>query len=480
MNLPLKTSERTIYWAMAFFAVAFFCFPSNNMSPDAITYAADVKYGNDIFTPHHLIFNAMHWCIYRFVLLFCSGADVLCVMHCTTAVISLLTLFATYKTLRLITDTPVATALTIFTGCCFGFLRYTFECEVYVTPILFSVASSYWFIRYLKDDKLWQIVLTGLLASVAVLFHQIHLFWGIGLFAGLIIAKRYKGAAVYAACTLSVLVVYSIVLVCYAGQEWSVENLIKYIASYYFSDSAAKSGIGVKNFVMTPVSFVRTFLQVHGDIAIQTRLQPTLIVVFIILPLLVFQFLKFIEKTTVSATPGITVAWTHAIIFILQLLFAIYSDGNMEFMVMLPFALVIIVASTLKPSVKHTIGIAVLMFVWNFSFAVWPNFHYNQYNTEAVAEYVHAHPQYEMVALNAGAVGAVNYLEYGEYDLDRVIYLERAKSGKEYITDIIDRPIPFSRQKFLESTSGDFEIKDTVATINADYGTYHLFRVICK
>jgi len=465
---------------MAFFAITFFFFPSNNMSPDAITYAADVKYGYDIFYPHHLLYNAMHYCIYRFVLLFCSGADIVCVMHCTTAIISLLTLFITYKTLRLITDTPAATALTIFTGCCFGFLRYTLECEVYVTPILFSVASSYWFIRYLQDDKLWQVVLTGLLASVAVLFHQIHIFWGIGLFAGLLIAKRYKGTAIYAICTLSVVVVYSIVLVCYAGQEWSIENLFRYIASYYFTDNATESGIGVKNFVMTPVSFVRTFLQVHGDIAIQIRLQPTLIVVFIILPHLIFQFLKFIEKTTVSATPSITVAWTHAIIFILQLLFATYSDGNMEFMVMLPFALVIIVASTLKPSVKYTIGITILMFVWNFSFAVWPSHHYNQYKSEEFVKYLHSHQNESAIACNVPLIRSINYLMYGEQKCDRVDYLEKAIKGREYITDNIDRPLPFSRQKFLEKTSGNFEIKDTVTTINADFGTYHLFRVIAK
>lgn len=479
MNKALTVSNKTIYWTMALFAIAFLCFPSNNMSPDAIAYAADVKYGVEIFYPHHLLFNAMHWCIYQLSMIVCN-ANVVSVMHLTTAIISICTLYVTYKTLNLITDASIATALTILAGCCFGFLRYTFECEVYVTPILFSMASSYYLIRYLQDDRIWQIILTGIFASIAVLFHQIHLFWGIGLFVGLIIAKKYKGMAIYAICTLSVIAVYSIILVCYVGQEWSIENLFKYIASYYYSDNAVKSGIGVKLFLMAPISLFRTFMQVHGDILIQTKLQPALFAFFAIIPLLIFLFVRFIKETTLNNKPEVTVAWTHITIFTLQLLFAIYSDGNMEFMVMLPFALVIIVAATLKPSIKYVLALALSMFAWNFAFAVWPNFHYNQYKTEEFVDYIHSHPSESVVAYNACLVRSIYHLEYGECDLDRVVCLEKVVNEKVYITDLVDRPIPFSRQKFLEQTSGIFDIKDTVATIEADYGTYHLFKVVCK
>lgn len=465
---------------MAFFAIAFCCFPSMNMSPDAITYAADVKYGNDIFTPHHLLYNALHWCFYNLALLFNPHAYVVDIMQLVTAVISVLTLGVTYKTLCRITDNKTSLAFTIFIGCCFGFIRYSLECEVYVTPILFSVWSSYWFVRYLKEDKTWLVILTGVFASIAVLFHQIHIFWGIGLFAGLLIAKRYKGTAIYAICTLSVLICYSIVLVCYEKTGWSVENLFKYLASYYYSDGAANGGIGVKNFIMTPISLVRTFLQVHGDMTILLKMSPVLYAVFAIIPLLVFLLVKFIKSASVRAERDMVIVWTHVIIFALQFLFAVYSDGNAEFMVMLPFAMMIVLAALLNVSAKFTVTIAAAMFVWNFAFAVWPNNHYNKYKVEEFVEYIHSHPDENIIALDAATCGSINYLWYGEYDIDRVIYIENAKKGEIYITDMVDRPVPFNRQKFTEQTSGDFEVLSTVDTICADYGTYHLFKVKVK
>jgi len=467
-----------IYWALLFFALLFICFPSHNMTSDAIAYAADVKWGLDIFSPHHLLFNALHWCCYSLVRLICADVDVMSVMLKITAIFALGCIWMTYITLRKITNTSASATLAILAGCCFGFLRYTLEPEVYVIPIFFSIASSYWFIRYIEENKIYEVVVMGILASIAVLLHQIHIFWGIGLFIGLMMTKRYKAVIIYSLCTLSVLVVYSIVLVTYVGEAWSIENLFHYIASYYYTSAAEHDGIGLKNLLMSPISFVRTFIQVHGDIAIKLRLAPVLYAVFAILPLLGYGVYMFFKRSRLCEHIHKDIAWVHALIFILQLAFAVYSDGNNEFMVLLPFVLVIVVAAIWYVPIPHTLLIAGCILVWNFAFAIWPDHHYNHYNEEEIADYLYTHPSEKLIPTTC-TINSFYYIKYGEPNLTSLIKMDQVNPHDTYITDLIDRPNPFSRHKFLDSIPSNLVVLDTVATIHADYGQYHLFRVKC-
>jgi len=472
----LLSANSLFYLVLLFLTILFICFPSHNMTLDAISYAADVKWGRDLFYPHHLLFNALHWCCLSLVRLAYAEADVLSVMLKVMAFFAIGCIWMNYKTLQRITTDSAAATLSILAACCFGFLRYTLECEVYVIPIFFSMASSYWFIRYIKECKIYQVVLMGIFASIAVLFHQIHIFWGIGLCIGLIASKQYKATIIYSVCTLSVLVVYSIVLVKCLDETWSINNLFHFLASYYYTSAASESGIGLKNLLMSPISFVRTFIQVHGDIAIKLRLSPCLYATFAIIPLLGYSVYMFIKKGHLREQIYKNIAWPHITIFILQLLFAVYSDGNNEFMVLLPFVLTIIIASSWEITLPHTLLIAGCLFVWNFAFAIWPDHHYNYYNEEYMADYLYTHPTEEMVTMTETIYG-IYYYKYGEADLKRLIKVKESKPNNIYITDLIDRPMPFNRQKFIHTTPTNFVILDTIVTIDADYGQYHLYRV---
>ncbi len=230
---------------MAFFAVAYLFLPSHNMTADAISYAADVKYGTDLLLPHHLLYNAFMWVLYKFVTALGVSVEVVSFMCCVNAIFSLATLAVLYMTIKRISTQQTALASMVFAGSCFGFLRYTLECEVYIPPLFFSMVSSYFFVRYASECRIWQVLAMGLMASLACLFHQVHLFWGVALFIGIAWLKRYRDIFVFASVTLTVPLVYAVVVFVRDGFLTS-DNLMQYIAYYYYTPASKVSGIGFK------------------------------------------------------------------------------------------------------------------------------------------------------------------------------------------------------------------------------------------
>lgn len=463
--------------AMAFFAIAYLFLPSQNMSADAISYAADVKFGYDLLQPHHLLYNGFMWLLYRPIEALGIGIGTAAFMCCINALFSLSTLAMLYATIKRIATEQTALALMVFAGSCFGFMRYTFECEVYIPPLFFSIVSSYFFVRYSTENRLWQVLFMGLAASLACLFHQVHLFWGIALFIGIASLKRYRDLCIYAAVTIIVPAVYAFVVFLQDGYL-TLDNFLRYIAYYYYTPASEVSSIGLKNLIMTPISFVRSFIQLHGDIAIQLSLKPYLYVLVVALPIAaIYLLVKLVRSFSARRDGNRAVIVAHSAAFLLQLLFAIYSDGNMEFMVMLPFALVIILSQCYNLSNRYVAWLASVILAWNLTFAVLPNHFYNQYNTVKVVEYLHEHADANMIAYDAPTVRALYCLKYGESETDHVYELGKA-SGGEFVTDMIDRPTPFNRMQLVTDTQKEnIVIVDTLQTIVADYGNYHLYKI---
>lgn len=461
---------------MVFFAIAYLFLPSQNMSADAISYAADVKYGTDLFRPHHLLYSAFMWFLYQFVTALGVSVEVVSFMCCVNAIFSLATLAVLYMTIKRISTQQTALASMVFAGSCFGFLRYTLECEVYIPPLFFSMVSSYFFVRYVSEGRVWQVLAMGLMASLACLFHQIHLFWGIALFIGIAFLKRYHDLCIYAAVTLIVPATYALVVFLQDGYL-TFDNFSHYIAYYYYTPASDVSGIGLKNLIMTPISFVRSFIQLHGDIAIQLSLQPFLYVFAVVLPIAaIYLLVRLVRSSSARRDGNRAVIVAHLAAFLLQLLFAIYSDGNMEFMVMLPFALLIILSLSVRLKNRYVIMLSCLMFVWNMFFAVIPNHFYNQYATEKLSEYVHEHPDAEVVAYDALTVRALCHLNYGDRE-SLNCYSPGSLPSNVFVTDIIDRPTPFNRMRFVNDIEKNYIVLDTLQTIEADYGNYHLCKI---
>ena len=461
---------------MLMLSACYLFFPSNNPSCDAINYAADVKYATDLFWPHHLIHNAFHFCVYEFCGIFCSDVDAMALMNVVTALFAIATLLVSWRILIRLTEESTAKALVLLLGACFGFMRYSVQCETYIIPIFFSVAASYFFLRAVRDNRLLFAFASGIMSVMACLFHQVQIFWTIGLLLGLLFSRHYRESIVYAVTLLVVPLIYSLVFVLYGGNEWSVSNIFRYALSYYFTESAS-SGIGWKNLLITPISFVRCIIQVHGNFVILLRMMPWLYALFILIPLMayvVYRIIRLGQKMINDRLFG----FVHLGIFVFQFAFACFSDGNTEFMVMLPFAFAFGLASVYYMPARSMVIFAVSLFVWNFCWSILPENIYSYYNENAVVEYLKCNNNVKFIAVDEHTVENLYYYRYGELADDRIFGLGDEIPNSEYVTDVPERPLPLNRNSMLNDLSADcFVNAKPIKKIEADFGDYHLFDV---
>ena len=297
----MKISNLFKIGALLIVLVIYFLFPNNNLSVDSLDYGSSVKYGVDLFSPHHLLYNYFNFVLFSVIKVVLPAIDALKFMQFTNALFTVLSLLLLRKLiLKLTNDKDKADIWTFFVATCFGVMRFAVEAETYVMPIFFSIISSYYYFNYLRNKRLINILLCSIFISVACLFHQIHLFWGIGLFFGLLFFGKTNHVLVFSGTTLLVPFVYSLVLVIHYQINFSFENLVRFLGDYYFSDNADVK-IGLINLIITPITFFRTFFQVHGVVAEVLRLIP---IFFIIIPIVLFiifsGFIKLIKTASFS------------------------------------------------------------------------------------------------------------------------------------------------------------------------------------
>lgn len=487
-NIKSDISQYVFYLIMVIIVFVYLFFPGNNpFSEDSISYANNVKYGEDLFKSHHLLYNAFNYYLFTSLKLLTPSLDAYRFMQLVNGVFGLLCLFVFRKiVIQLSGDIIKANIWTFFTASCFGVMRFSVEIETYIIPIFFSLLSSLFYFKFLKTEKICYILFCSLMASTACLFHQIHLFWGIGLFVGFLTTRKIKQIISYALPTVSVLIVYSIVMTFYTEMEFSLANLWLYLADYYYSVDA-EIGIGLSNFILTPISFFRTFFQVHGIIVDILHLMPlcwmVIPIVLIFVGFGVFS-LKGL-KTKQLYLSKCKFETTHLLIFILQFTFAFFSEGNAEFMVMLPFLIPMFIHSFLDFDLKVIKYFSIGMLIWNFCFSVFPNHYFDYYNDSQLLCVIKENPDKAFILLQRNVVLEKYYYYTGDYEDDRLIHsyreddILRLKSeNKTFYTDFLSKKMPLNRDKIIHDWKYDhlFLVKH-IKRINADLGTFFIDEV---
>lgn len=450
MNQSFLTSRRFAVGVIMALCLLYCLLPSANCSGDALCYAADARYGNNLFQPHHLLYTAFNY------VLFYGNANALRLMALLNALFAGGSLLVLY--LLLAHNRPQSSLFallgTLLVGASFGFMRFSVESEAYIIPIFWSLLATYCFNRFLSQNVMRWVLLSALFASIAVLFHQIHLFWGMALFIGFFL-KNKKSVLLFALVTLIVPVAYMAVVVACNGEECSLSNLWNYLTFFYHSSKGHMS-VSTVNLLLTPISMVRTMLQVHGNLLqlFQNFWWIRLVAVLGVLALLYsLRYVRSIRfQKPVLSTEHIF-EWTMALAFVLQLFFAFLSDGNAEFMVMLP-ALFVLACSLFVKSVNVLFPTFIVAgcFLWNMAVAIIPQHVYNYYNPEAVVSFVNQKGNCRFWSADYLTVVNRNYYDTG-IDMDpRYIVTSSASLTDSLLmdsipvyTDAITYPCSFSR-----------------------------------
>lgn len=465
--------------------------PNNNSTLDAYDYAGSVKYGIDLFHPHHLIFNAFFRVIHTSILGIGVQVEPLRLIKTTNALFAIGTLALTLGILKRECGTKKAKVLTSIIACSFGMMRFATEAETYIIPIFFCVLSSLFFLTSTEKGKERHVLPCAISSATAMLFHQTAIFWGIGIFIGYLLHKKRRHTVIYAVVMLVVPLAYTAALVWDQRIDFSLGNLMRFVTNYYHSDSADIS-IGWVNFLLTPISLARTFIQIHGNIPTIFSVRPIyLIFVAFALTFLILAIRTRIKGGTTWVIPSIRKIGmgkfesSHLIAGILSLSFAFFSHGNAEFMVMLPFCAAFAFHSLMEEENTPTyILLAYAIGCWNIGSGILPNHLMDYYHDEEVIDHIETHPDAVYLLTDKNIIRNKYFYKKGEeppailirYDKKEVrkLILEEAQKGKRTFTDVDTKNIPLSRTSILDQPAIRYRIIRHDKKIAGDLGAYYI------
>ena len=378
------------------------------------------------------------------------------------------------------TDKKTYAFILLFLGSCFGFLRFATDAESYIIALFFALWGS----KVIFSGE--KIILASLLLSISALFHQIFVFWWIGL--GIYIwwnyeQHRLKSSIKYISVALIVPVVYFIV---FRFTKNDCDNLLEFIFHDYVKNPSIFISLNSTIFLMTPISLIRTFIQVHGYLSPFLHkyfwaLIPAVIAgIFFLIGL--FRLKGSITKKSATAQEH-KYAYSHLLIFALQLLFAAISNGNAKFMFMAPFVLAVFFfvkyAIKFSPVFYFSIGI----FLWNLSLAAIP-LHFLQTSAdEPMAKYIELHPdksyffpKYERldVLLDYQLPDKKFNIYHSKAELDSLIH-----TGNTVLTNAVNNTVIVSRGSMLDNNTDLFSnyTVNIVDSINYNLGTLYISSV---
>ncbi len=496
MVFPKKVKWLTIYSLLFFISLFYYFYPTNNSSLDAYNYAGCIKYGENLFFAHHLFYNAFLYLVLNpFTYLF--DIEVLILLKIINSSFVLFSLFLLYKILKNIQiNENEIFAIIISLSFSFTLWRYGTENETYIIPISLSLLASLNFqlFQFYKKNK--YIFISGFFAAFACLFHQIHFFWWLGLLIGIYLSQnKIKTLLIYILPALIVPISYILVIKFYNNQSLNHLNFIHFILHDYFAGTA-KLQFGWKNIFLTLVSTFRLMFQAHPIIVKLINISYLYILPFILLLFLIFYliflFLKkklFIKKTNSSPLFG----HIHILIFFFHFLFALYSMGNNEFMIVLPFLFIISFLSFFQIQRKFLITLSLTLFIWNFSYGIFPNKKYSFYESEKLIHFIQ-HNESELFIVGNQFIINQYYYFTGKDNFKNIIFEGKIKSFSEFkntiknrsyfYTDLIEKPQLFDRASIVSNKSYTIDFKEfkkeKVITMNGLYGKTILYKVYLK
>jgi len=470
--------------------VLYIIFPTNNSTLDAYGYATSIKYDVDLFEPHHLLYNAFQYIISKILLSLGLNFDVLSMTKVVNSIFQFFNLYISYQIFKLFkTDKSEIILYILIIGFSYSSIRFGTENENYIIPITFSLLASYFYLRFIKTESVRMIFYSGLFASIASLFHQIHFFWWFGIFIGVVLyIKKWRFVFYYIISAIIVPIIYLAVIYFYKNEAININNIFHFVFHDYYTGTA-KSEFGINNFIFIIISSVRTFFQVHPVIFSLIKENYFFILPILILPILLFILIKLLFKKRLFLTTTTTTIFvkSHIIIFIIHFLFSFYAVGNVEFMVMLPFLMFISIFKYYKINKLFLKVFTVSLLIWNFSYGLLANNMFKFYNDNILIDFIISHPN-DVFFVSEHTV--INKYSYKTGNID-VKYIKRKKTinsikalkkinSREYFyTDIINKPQILNRASMLNTNKINFlnNKKELIKTYKGLYGKSYIYKV---
>lgn len=347
-------------------------FKSNNIGIDGYYFLAQWKYQRDVFEPHHLLHHWIYKVLGNFIneIIYAKVSEVEIIDYqgiyqIFNSFFWALSLIILKKLRELITGKKE-----YFTFWLVGFsgvgLRYATDVEVYIFPFFLSLLGTYKVFRFFQNHQLHDFILGSLLIHFAILNHQIQWVWWLVItyFLYQKYSKNLPLMGIYLLFSLSVPLIYWLVAMHKGLGFWE-------FCLHDYLHGSANLNFSWKSIFLTFINIYRTFLffneaffQLNKNLlmnAVTFMMGFTFIISCVLFVKKIhnqFQFHEF-----------------QKIIFYLlmaYLLFALISHGNYEFMVCLPFFIVLLLPNISKISFNLKKVILISLFLWNGIFLLIP------------------------------------------------------------------------------------------------------------
>lgn len=465
--------------------ILYLVLPTANSTSDAMGYATGSEIG-----PHHLLFDQI--CVWINALCGFVPITTLAVMKGLNAILGMCCLWLVFKVLK---DSGVNRTgyWVLLCGACFGFFRFTTENEAYILPLAFAL-SGIWLFQFFTSTQKMRYLFAGFgCLSLAVLSHQSYVFFYAAFAIGYLFTS-YKKTSYWMAVLLPVLVVSAI--------YWlAAHNNHQILFHWIFQD--VHEGLvvlspGLINFKFTAIGLFRTVFQLHGSLPFLLNAFPIIYAAIALSIFLliygVFLAIKTAKLSHFQYPKPLQIGILLAGIF--HLIFAWFSVGNAEFMVMLPFLIVLFIAPKIYLTSRALGSIAWAVLLWNLSVFIVPAALVDFENRSAMKAIAHKY-QYD-IFISHNAIELRNYLELysdtGKHipcsnPLPYHIRKSPADAGtgfalpkiKYVYTDCIEYPEPLNRHSMLNGKQNDQFFfpypKTAVDSFQNFYGMVRIYRI---
>ncbi|MGI4875677.1 MAG: hypothetical protein ACRYFX_31355 [Janthinobacterium lividum] len=376
---PAQRSQYQTAAVIALLTALCLALPTHNPTGDAWYYAACSRWGQELWQPHHLLYNSIGWAWLQLV--GGTGPAAITWLQALNALALGGSLWALAGVLRRAGVAPAAVpAWLLLTGSCFGLLRFATENETYVQPLLLSLLGSLawvWALVAPTRRQLGWLALAGLLAATACLVHQLMVWWWLGLLLGLRPWRGWPALLAAVAYALPALVVPAAYALAAPAGTVGVVGLVRFALHDYLTGGATLEA-GGKLPVLTAINLVRTVGQMHGNMLPLLRHWPLLLgtVALACLALGVYALLGLRRPKPTHTLPAtqLLTRRVHGGIWLVQFFFSYIAGANSEFMVMLPALAAVALAggwlAAWPPRRVAALGTALL--AWNLAFGLVP------------------------------------------------------------------------------------------------------------
>ena len=448
------------YLAVIGFAVLYIFFLSNNPTSDSYSYAYSSLHGEELLRPHHLLYCWVCRLIYS--LFAFTNIEPITIFQTFNALMACGTLLVLRRIIKRVNrnENFIFSAI-LFCGACFGFMRFATDNEAYILPLFFSMLSIYYLQVFLTENTVLRLLKMSLSIVIACLCHQLSILVYISLFIGLLLNKRGKYVLYFIVVSLIIPIVYAIC--CFLETNQLTLNALFSFVLHDYVQGYAQSPDLKQVFLLSAINLIRTFLQVHGNLFAFLNFFFVFFIFFFAFFVFFFAFgiVNFVRNK--KHTPSlynekrfVVILW---LILALSFLFAALSNGNAEFMIAIPFILIMLYSHYFANH-KAMLFIGLAFLLWNTCFALIPQKFCKFSCNEEIVEMMKTHPDATFILLDKPASENLYLYKYSKENLPKIIYAHKYNKdeikAEKIITDVIGAKSPLSRSSILNTCEIDF------------------------